>query len=471
MLELCPKLNSKDQTPIYLQLYKYIKEEILSGNMPPESKLPSIRSLAIALKLSKNTIEAAYEQLVAEGYVKPRNRSGLYVEKIEIGFTAPISTPCNEYEQEKDKNHDYSIKYDFRSGLIDLEAFPYNQFRKILGRSVDIYSKELLLYGNHKGDQGLREEIAKYLHSSRGVKCSAKQILISSGTQQALTLLSLIISKMHRHIAFEEPGYLGARAVFNDFNYKVMPIPLEENGIDIKALKKSRAKVVYVTPSHQFPYGMMMTISKRLSLLKWAKEKEGIIIEDDYDGEFRYKGKPTPSLQGLDESGRVVYLGSFSKSLMTSMRISYLVLPETLLTIYETNYTIYEQTVSRLLQKALEIFIKEGYWEKHLRKARVLYKKKQEILLEAIRKYFGQKATVMGADSGLHILLEVNTKIKEAELIARAFKAGVKVNPTSIYWIKPMVGALPVILIGFAGIKLENIADGIKILSEICQQV
>ena len=211
---------------------------------------------------------------------------------------------------------------------------------------------------------------------------------------------------------------------------------------------------------------MVMPISKRLKLLNWANENDGIIIEDDYDGEFRYKGKSIPSLQGLDETGRVVYLGSFSKSLMPSMRISYLVLPKCLLNIYEEKYKTYEQPVPRLLQKTLEIFIKEGYWDKHLRKSKVLYKKKQEILVNSITKYLGKNVTIIGSDSGLHLLIKINTTLTEDELIDRALKSEIKVNPTLVNWMIPPLDLLPVIFIGFAGIQIEHIPEAIEILNQ-----
>jgi len=466
VLELLPHLNDKEKIPLYVQVYKYIKNEILSGNIPSGSKLPSIRSLAKNLKLSKNTIESAYEQLIAEGYVKSKNRSGLYVEKLDNGFNHLKNTHLNSYKERANNSHDPIIKYDFSSGQIDLASFPYTKFRKILDSCVDVYSKELLLYGDHKGDYGLRQEIAKYIHHSRGVTCSPNQIIISSGTQQSLTLLAHILSNIHMSIAFEEPSYLGAKAVFKHFNFNITPINLETDGIDINSLYESEAKIVYVTPSHQYPYGMVMPISKRLKLLQWAEKKDGLIIEDDYDGEFRYKGRPIPSLQGLAKLNRVVYLGSFSKSLMPSMRIGYLVLPETLLDIYEKQYRIYEQPVPRLLQKSLEIFMQEGYWEKHLRKLKVLYKKKQEILVSSVAEHLGENVTIIGSDSGLHILLKVNTKMKEQELVEKALKAGIKVNLTLVNWINPPANSLPIIFIGFAGIKIEDIPNAIKALKE-----
>ncbi|WP_411681423.1 PLP-dependent aminotransferase family protein [Clostridium thailandense] len=466
MLELLPHLNYKEKTPLYIQIYKYIKDEILSGKIPSKSKLPSIRSLAKDLKLSKNTIESAYEQLIAEGYVKSKNRSGLYVERLDNEFNYSKSINLNSYKEKVNNIYEPIVRYDFSSGQIDLNSFPYTKFKKILENCVNEYSKELLLYGDHKGDYCLRHEISKYIHHSRGVTCSPNQIVISSGTQQSLTLLAHILSNIHTSIAFEEPSYLGAKAVFKHFNFNITPINLEIDGIDIESLYKSISQIVYVTPSHQYPYGMVMPISKRLKLLQWAEEKDGLIIEDDYDGEFRYKGRPIPSLQGLDKINRVIYLGSFSKSLMPSMRISYLVLPEALLDIYEKQYKIYEQPVPRLLQKSLEIFMKEGHWEKHLRKLRVLYKKKQEILISSITEHLAKSVTIIGSDSGLHILLKVNTKMSEQELVDKALKAGIKVNPTLVNWINPPTNSLPVIFIGFAGIEIEDITNAIKDLKE-----
>lgn len=466
MLEIVFNLNNDIKEPLYMQIYKHIKDEILCGNIPSDSKLPSIRNLCRDLKVSKNTIEAAYEQLIAEGYVKSKDRSGLYVEKIENSFNNLKSLSLNSFGEKTLQTLYPPVKYDFSSGQIDLSSFPYTQFRKTLTRCVDEYSKELLLYGDHKGDYGLRYEITKYLHHSRGVRCSPEQILISSGTQESLNLLCLILLNLHSSIAFENPSYIGAKDVFNHFNFNINPINLTEDGIDIETLNKSDSKIVYVTPSHQYPYGMVMPISKRLKLLNWANENNGIIIEDDYDGEFRYKGKSIPSLQGLDETGRVVYLGSFSKSLMPSLRISYLVLPEFLLNIYEEKYKTYEQPVPRLMQKTLELFMKEGYWDKHLRKSKVLYKRKQEILINSITQYLGNNVTIIGADSGLHVLIEINTKLKENELIDKAFNAGIKVHPTLVNWINPPSNLLPVIFIGFAGIQLEQIPDAIKALSK-----
>lgn len=464
MLEILPTLDSNKKTPLYIQIYDYIKKEILCGNILPKTKLPSIRSLAKNLNLSKNTIELAYQQLIAEGYVVSKDRSGLYVEDLSHEFIPPTKREIITFAEKIVPQLKSPVKYDFSSGQIDLNLFPYSQFRKILTNCVDECSKDLLFYGDPQGDYGLRYEISKYIHSSRGVICSPDQILISSGTQYSLTILSLILSKFSSDIAFEDPGYLGAKSVFKNSNFNIIPINLEADGIDVNHLSKSSAKIVYVTPSHQYPCGMVMSISKRLKLLQWVNNTHGFIIEDDYDGEFRYKGKPILSLQGLDNSGKVIYLGSFSKSLMPSIRISYLVLPKELLSIYKKYYGTYAQPVPRLLQKSIEMFIREGYWEKHLRKSRTLYKKKQEVLINSVQRYFNSDAEIIGQDSGLHILLKINTKAKESELIENALKTGVKVEATSANWINKQSNKLPTIFIGFAGIKLEDISSGIEAL-------
>lgn len=466
MLEILPVLDINDKNPLYIQIYEFIKSEILNGNIPHGSKLPSIRSLAKDLKLGKNTIENAYEQLIAEGYVKAINRSGLYVEKLEGDVYNLKSSNQIDSKEQGNENEDTFIKYDFTSGQIDLDLFPYSQFRKILNRCMDESNKDLLLYGEHKGDYGFRCEIAKYIHHSRGVICTPEQIIISAGNQLSLTMLCHIFSKLYNTIAFEDPGFFGAKAVFRHFNFKLTPIPLEVDGINIEKIKESKARIVFVTPSHQYPFGMAMPISKRLKLLQWAKEHEGFIIEDDYDGEFRYRGKPIPSLQGLDDSGNVVYLGFFSKSLMPSIRISYMVLPKKLLEIYEMYFKVYEQPVPRLVQRSLELFMKDGYWDKHLRKAKVIYKKKHDELISSIEKHFGDTVKIIGADSGLHILLEVKTKYEEEELINRAKEHGIRLTKLSVNYLTKVKRKYPLIFIGFAGIRLSDIDSGIRCLKE-----
>ncbi|SHH12729.1 PLP-dependent aminotransferase family protein [Clostridium grantii] len=464
MINLIPNLDTTSSKPFYMQIYEHVKKEILSGNLAANSKLPSIRDFSSNTNLSKNTIDAAYQQLIAEGYIRSKSKSGFFVENIE---QIPENLSSMDYNSslKQSKIKEEFCLYDFTNGQIDLDSFPLSTLRKIINESLLTTEKDLLFYGEHVGDKGLRFEISKYIYQSRGVLSSPEQIIIGSGTQQSLSLLSLVLQKFDKNLAFEDPGYIGARNVFEHYGFDIASIPVDENGICINKLKESKSKIVYITPSHQFPLGRVMPIKRRVELLNWALKENSYIIEDDYDGEFRYKGKPIPSLQSLVSNNRVIYLGTFSKSLMPSIRISYMVLPKELMEIYKNNFTIYEQPVPRIIQKSLEIFIKEGHWYKHLKKCRNVYKKKHDLLISSIYKYFGPKAEVIGADSGLHILLKVNNGMDETNLISAAKGLGVKVSPTSIYYSFPKKSNPQLIFLGFAGIKLENIPKGIELLS------
>jgi GntR family transcriptional regulator / MocR family aminotransferase len=339
MLDLFSVQDGGQKVPLYMQVYRKIKEDILCGNILPGSKLTSMRNLSQDLKLSKHTVETAYDQLIADGYIKSVNRSGLYVESMG-NWNNKMGNSNMEAEKDADANmvkegmkHETPIKYDFDNALVDIDSFPYSQYKKVIGGCVDKYFSELLLSGDPQGDWGLRYEISKYIFSLRGVVCSPEQIIISSGTQHALTLLCQILSNIHKTIAIEEPSYLDIKSVFDDFNFDIVPIPLETDGINVRRIKLFDVKMVFVTPSHQFPYGMTMPIEKRLDLIKWANENNGLIIEDDYECEFKNNCVAVKAIQGLDNSGKVIYLGSFSKVLMPSIRISYMVLPENLLAI------------------------------------------------------------------------------------------------------------------------------------------
>lgn len=462
MIELTPILEKKSSDPIYIQLANYIKQEILSGRIKPQEKLPSKRHLANHLGLSLNTIHSSYEQLCAEGYVESQPRRGLFVMQMEEDvFTqddSQMATPKKQSTQSE-------IKYNFNSGRVDLTNFPYSIWRKLTVQSLYEDEGELFYNGDPQGEYLLRGEIAKYLFASRGVKCAPEQIVIGAGNQVLIGLLCLIIGKNHTY-ALENPGYYRAGTVLHDHGINTVYLPLDDDGMDINLLKGSNASVVYVTPSHQFPYGMIMPIHRRMELLKWAEELEGYIIEDDYDGEYRFKGKPIPSLQGLDSNGRVIYLGTFSKSLIPSIRISYMVLPPALLKVYQDTYTVYQQTVSRLHQDTLYRFMKDGYWQSHLNKMRTLYRKKHTILLSAIKNHLGESVTVIGEKSGLHIVLEVSNGLNECELINRAMKAGVKIYPFSLYYQGSIENLTPKVLLGFGSLSELELEKGILLLKE-----
>ncbi|MCI1695558.1 MocR-like pyridoxine biosynthesis transcription factor PdxR [Aneurinibacillus aneurinilyticus] len=463
MIEITPVLDNKNGKPLYIQLANYIKQEILSGRIKPKEKLPSKRKLSNYLGLSLNTIQSAYEQLCAEGYIESKPRKGLFV----TTFDKDIIFNQRDFEklESKSKQIQVNAKIDFNSGKVDLEHFPYAIWRKLTIQSLYEDQGELFYNGNPQGELLLREQIAAHLFASRGVRCSAEQIIIGAGTQVLIGLLCMLIGKEHIY-AFENPGFHRTRMTLQDMGVHTVSIPLDEDGMNINQLKNTGANVVYVTPSHQFPYGMIMPISRRMDLLKWAEEKNGYIIEDDYDGEYRYKGQPIPSLQGLDTKENVVYLGAFSKSLIPSIRISYMILPSSLRKKYQEHFTIYKQTVSRLHQDTLYRFMKDGLWQSHLNKMRTLYRKKHSTLMLAVKNYLGEKVNIIGEKSGLHIILEVKNGMEEDELINTAMNVGVKVYPLSIYY-NGSPGSLGCrILLGFGGLSETEINTGIRLLKE-----
>ncbi|MGG3639985.1 PLP-dependent aminotransferase family protein [Bacillus gobiensis] len=473
MLEITLNLYEDKKDPYYVQLYRHIRQEIKSGRIHAGTRLPAIRRLSEHLDISRNTVEAAYLQLVSEGYVESRPRSGLYVLKLEEDFSfleegaKQERTRQNEAELVETKPAaSPALRCDFRNGTIDLSSFPFSVWNKISHQIMQEYTNSLSLYGDPQGEPGLRHQLAGYLRQSRGVRCSPDQIIVGAGTQQMLLLLCQLLGTEQQPVAVEDPGYNGARSVFSELNFPMVPIPLEEDGIDMEYLMKSEAKLVYVTPSHQFPFGMVLPIHKRIKLLQWAAEHDGFIIEDDYDSEFRYQGRPIPALQGLDKSGRVIYMGTFSKSLLSGIRISYMVLPESLILKYKDKKAFLEPTASLIHMQTLERFMEEGWWEKHLRRMKNVYKKKHAFLLSAITRFFGERVKVIGQHSGLHIVIEVNDGRSESELVRKAEEKGVRVYPTSPYWITFDTQLPPRLLLGFGGLSENELEAGIRLLKE-----
>lgn len=459
MLELTPNLNTKSKIALYVQLYEYIKKEIKDGTIPAFTKLPAKRKLAIYLQVSKNTVEAAYEQLLAEGYIESASRKGYFVCKIE----QMIYVEGSEAEVEEVPFRKENYKFDFTQTGVDTNTFPFTMYRKLINDVWQPHNNELLFLGHPQGELSLREEIANYLYESRGVRCSASQIVLGAGTQILIKLLFQLLKGSN--YAVENPGYHRKMVVFEQGEKKVQILSLDRDGICMEDLENSDANVVFVTPSHQFPYGMIMPITRRTQLLQWAKkEEERYIIEDDYDSEFRYSGKPIPALQGLDTDGKVIYMGTLSKALLPSLRMSYIVLPKNLIKKYQKEYLFYTQSVSRMDQEVIRRFLNEGYWEKHIHKMRVVYRKKRDRLVFEIEKYFSHRVEVIGEDSGLHILLKVHNGMREEELIKEAAKYSIKIYPVSTYY-KDGTAPENVVLLGFAILSEEEIAKAIQLLN------
>lgn len=460
MSELTIVLNSNSNVPMYEQIYRYIKEEIRQGKLEKGMRLPSGRTLCSYLEVSRSTVLMAYEQLLSEGYIESKPGSGYYVAEIEglhwMG-TRLEKAPVVKIEKEE------SV-LDFSPRGINLNSFPFNHWRKITKNVLVDDNKELFALGNPKGELDLRIVIAQYLYQSRGVNCNAENIIIGAGNEYLLLILSQLLGK-NAVYALENPGYMQTFRILDSLEKRCVPIDLDESGMRVELLEKSEATVAYVTPSHQYPLGIVMPVKRRQELLSWAsKVKNRYIIEDDYDSEFRYKGKPIPALCGMDREDRVIHIGTFSKSIAPAIRMSYMVLPNALLEEYNRKINFYSCTVSRMDQNIVQVFIKEGYFERHLNKMRAIYKARHDVLLREL-KDFSEKFRIEGENAGLHILLTSYDKKSESELIKRAAEVGVAVYPLSLCYLKDTNEQSTVVL-GYANMSEEQIIEGVAKLRE-----
>lgn len=463
-------LDSNSNIPLYVQIYEQLKNEIITGILPKDSKLPSTRYLAATLSVGRNTIENAYLQLSSEGYVSSKAGSGFFVRDIHYIINSISKKENNIISNKLKTTKENSIKpckYNFEYGCLNSEKFPLGVLKKTVNKIMtSLTADDMVTYCDGKGEIELRIVLSDYLRRYRGVFCSDDQIIICSGLEYALSLLCQLLRKYSNQVLLEDPGYFGARTIFKNNGFKVIPISIKEDGLNLDELRNSSSKIVYVTPSHQFPTGAVMPIQKRLLLLEWAAQNDGIIIEDDYDGELRYNSRPIPSINNITKSNNVVYIGTFSKILSPSMRINYVVLPEKLVKLYNENFKMYRCPVSLIQQRIIQQFIYSGYWINHLRKISVANKKKHDLLVHTIQQFMAKKVIIHGKNAGLHILLESIQGLTEIEMIKKAKKYGVRVYPVSIFWINKNHYSNNMVLLGFGNISESDIIEGIRRLSQ-----
>lgn len=478
-MELIVPLNVQGDRPLYEQIYQYIKDEIRRGNIRPEKQLPSSRELAKSLKVSRSTTQLAYEQLVSEGYLEAVPRKGYFAASLD-GIFPPVARSAatvrsdqkiklsagTEQENARRQLFRDEFEVDFSPRGIDLEGFPYATWRKISRSVLKEEDRELFLKGEPQGDLILREAIRDYLHAARGVNCDASQIIIGAGNEYLLMLLSQLIGR-DAVIAMENPTYRQAYRVLSGVGHKVMPVGIDKNGFCVKELNGQDVQAAYVMPSHQFPTGIVMPVRRRQELLSWAGEEPGrYLIEDDYDSEFRYKGKPIPALQGMDQNGRVIYMGTFSKAIAPAIRVGYMVLPESLLSVYLEKGRFYSSTVSRVDQRILANFISGGYFERHLNRMREIYKGKHDVLLGEL-KPLEKRFEITGEFAGLHVLLRDKKKETEQSLLEKAAKNRVRVYELSgFYMEEAQAKETSTIVLGYAGLTEEKIRKGVELLRE-----
>ncbi|MDI2585793.1 PLP-dependent aminotransferase family protein [Psychrobacillus sp. NEAU-3TGS] len=447
-----------DDSPKYKQIYEQFKLLIERGDIQPDKQLPSIRQLAESLHVSRNTTLTAYDLLVAEGYVRGEGRRGYFVNEIDpISFTEALIAP-----NKKQTKPVTPVHIDFRAGAVDQAHFPLKIWRRISNQILTF--QESFLYGDPFGELCLREQIAIYLLHSRGVKTDANAIIIGSSTQQMLIQLGHILKDDYSSVIVEDPGYDGAREAFHFHRLTLETLSVYETGADFSQLEQMKSQVIYVTPSHHSPIGVSMSIQQRQMLIQWANKRDGYIIEDDYDSEFRYTQQPFPALASIDSS-RVIYLGNFSKSFLPGIRLSYMVLPQTLLSRYKQQFLHFESTSSLLSQLTMAKFIEEGEWNRHIKRMRLVYKRKMQHIVSALNEHFEQHISIIGEQSGLYVLVKVHLKYSEEELIERASLAGVKVYPTSLYFINNNTSE-PMIKLGLSNLSNDEIGRGVELLKK-----
>ncbi|MFW6015566.1 MAG: PLP-dependent aminotransferase family protein [bacterium] len=464
-MNLVLNINENDTKPLYVQLYEGIKKEITDGRLKAGTKMPSIRKLSKTLNMSKTTIENTYHQLIIEGYIYSVEKKGYYVKKINHTWLHPV----NKKKQKDFYEEKIDIKYDLTNSYIEEKVFDKNAWRRSIDSIIYNNSNDLLRQGDVQGELSLRKEIVNYLYQSRGGIAHQNQVIVGAGIQPLLQLLSSILKKSGRKkIGFEDPGFNRAKNVFLDSQMDFAPIKIQKEGINIDELKLFNVDVCYISPSHQFPTGTVMPINKRSDIIHWAQSFDGYIIEDDYNSELRYHGRPIPSLQGLNKGERVIYLGSFSTVFLPSIRISYMILPESLLKVYKGTKELYAQTASKLEQLAMAKFIKEGYFEKHIRRIKVHYAKKQEAVNKILKKIFGDKIYINDGDTGFNLYLEIKTH-KDEQFIKKLCKEkSILVNVLSDYTMDKKITNYPVLILSYKGILLDELKDALEEIKKIC---
>ena len=455
MRDITVAFDPQSDKPLYEQLTAHIIEEIKTGRLMSGEKLPGVRTLSTHLGISKSTVESAYQILAAEGYVQGRARSGYYVEAYESTLKPRISVP-RTVEQAQYTPYAYR----FSSAEVDTAEFPYRAWAKLY-KDVLGHGSGLLHRGHPQGDIELRQALAEFLHQYRGVSCNASQIVIGAGVDHLLGMLLLLLGSDAVY-ALEDPGYPSNCRTIQNGGRRSRDVLLDASGLDVAQLSRMGANIAYVTPSHQFPTGITMPIGRRLKLIAWANAAPNrYIIEDDYDSEFRHTTRPIPAMQGMD-THRVIYLGTFNRSIAPSIRVAYMVLPDELLPRLDSSYMHASCPVSRFEQQTLARFITEGHYQRHLRRMAGVYRRRRDALIEAMGKIDG--VTLTGHEAGLHCLL-THAHLSERELIDRAKEKDALFKGLSEY-ARGHDCKENTLVVGFGGISEEEIFAAAGLLRE-----
>jgi GntR family transcriptional regulator/MocR family aminotransferase len=475
--------------PLYNQLYVSLRNAVLNRQLAAGARLPSTRDLCTSLAISRNTVVNAFDQLIAEGYLESRVGDGTYVthalpdahmnvyhhpspapvqpstpQLFSRRFQAIVHSPTGFVEEQ-------GATRPFRTGVPGLAEFPARIWARLLAHQWRHVPSALLGYGSSLGYLPLRQALADYLGAARGVRCTADQILITSGSQDALNLVTLLLLNPGDAVWMEDPGYRGARAALLAAGAIVTPVPVDGEGLDLAAGQQAQpnARMVYVTPSHQYPMGVTMSLTRRLALIDWARQQAAWIIEDDYDSEYRYQGRPLSSLQGLDEAGRVLYIGTFSKVLFPALRLGYLVVPTALVDGLHTVLRTMQHYLPGVEQAVLTDFMVEGHFARHIRQMRLLYGERQQILLDVAGRELGSQLEIGPSEAGLHVTGRLATGLDDLRVSAQALRLGIETPALSTYALRRLEqGGL---VLGYAGLTVEQIKAGMRVLRRVLTEV
>lgn len=458
-------LTDADQS-LYKSLYLHIKEDICSGKFEPGEKMPSKRTLARNLGVSTITVENAYDQLMGEGYMYAIPKKGYYIADIsemkKVGVPVRVSLNIQKPEKKED------IVFDFSSDKTESTCFPFSIWARLMRETISQKEKELLTVSFCGGVLELREAIAMHLSSFRGMMVDPDQIVVGAGTEYLYSLLIKLLGK-EKIYCIENPGYKKLKQIYESNDVACQSVQMDEYGIIVDELRRTNSQIAHISPNHHFPTGITMPVSRRYELLAWANEDEGrYILEDDYDSEFRLNGRPNPSLQSIDACGKVIYMNTFSKSLTSTIRISYMVLPEKLANRFYEKLSFYSNTVSTFEQYTLAAFIRQGYFEKHINRMRLHYGRKRARILELIRMYFKEEeCQILENDSGLHFLLQFQTKLSDKEVKEKLLKAKINIRAITDYYMDDKIRNEHQFILNYSNMDMDGLKNAIMEMKKI----
>lgn len=475
-------LERDSATPLYRQLDAQLREAVLSGRLSEGTRLPASRQLALELKVSRLTVQNTYEQLISEGFLQASTGAGTFVADI-APQDLPPQIPGQPVIARKMQAYQLSERGEamaetlsgtrvaetraFRPSVPAPELFPMAVWSRLWAKALKTLGTHLFGYGAEGGYAPLRAAIAEHLKNARGVRCEPDQVIVTAGSQQSFALSGLVLLNEGDTAWGEDPGHAAGRDVLSALGIEVASVPIDEEGLSVQEGHKNNPapKLIFVTPSHQHPLGVTMSLRRRLELLQFAQRTGAWILEDDYDSEFRYSGRPLPALQGLDDSQRVLYAGSFSKVLYPSLRIGYLVVPSALTDAFNAAQTVLSQGVPTLPQVVLAQFIAEGRFAAHIRRMRVAYGERQNLLVAALQKHASDILEVNSTDAGMHLMAWLPLGTDDMAMAHALWEEGIEAIPLSIYTVKPYPRAG--LLLGFTAVSPDSIEPKVRQLAGI----